>query len=392
MPARAATYLDFNAGAPLSKHVIEALFSLLSEGGSGVLIANPSSTHGAGRTAKKWLTDARIQVAQTLGPKTQSEQIVFTSSGTEANQLAIRSILEPRLIMGERPHWITSAVEHDSVTRMASWLQDRGGTVSLLPVNKDGVPQVTCIRELWRPETVLTSVIWANNETGVLTDVQTLSETVRELGGVLHLDAAQALGKIPIDATSTGAQLLSFSGHKIGALSGTGFLWFDRDLRPHPAILGAQERGLRGGTENVAGIVSLGAAAAALRPESWMSCIRPLRDRLERVICERIPGVTVNGGGADRVANTLNLSFEGVRGDSLVMALDFCDYYLSTGAACSSGVSQPSRVLMAMGRTPKQAMASVRVSLSDELTWETLDGFLSTLEEAVRKLRGGSIL
>jgi cysteine desulfurase len=216
-----------------------------------------------------------------------------------------------------------------------------------------------------------------------------VSEAVRQRGNaLLHVDAAQAWGKLPIDVTASPAQLMTFSGHKIGGLAGSGLLWLARGTAARAVIPGKQEKGRRGGTENVAGIVAMGAAASAIDPEACASSLAALRDRLERAICERIPGTLVNGGTAPRVGNTLNLSFEGVEGDGLVIALDLAGYSVSAGSACASGVLEPSHVLLALGRSRAQAMSAIRISLPPGTRWEELEDFVTQLEQIVGRIRG----
>ena len=234
MLERPATFLDANAGTPLRDEVKAALLSFVQDGGSAGLTgsggsavffgANPSSTHAAGRQARKLLTRAREQIAASLGTRAL-DRLVLTSSGTEAAQLAIRSELEPYLERGEKPHWILTPLEHDAVWQMVSWLEGQGGSVSLLPVDSAGRPDVQAIQGLWKPETRLLSAIWVHNETGVITDVAALSAEMRRLGGRLHLDGAQAWGKLGFELDQLGAHRVSFSGHKIGAPAGTGVLW-----------------------------------------------------------------------------------------------------------------------------------------------------------------------
>ncbi|HLE00191.1 MAG TPA: cysteine desulfurase family protein [Bdellovibrionota bacterium] len=387
MSARTATYLDSNSGAPLRPSVVEALRVFFEKAES---FSNPSSIHSQGRKARSLMAGARESVAASLGITSRSshaESIIFTSSGTEANQFAIRSVLEPRLLRGEKPHWVTTAVEHDSTFQMIRWFEERGGTVATLPVDREGAFDASALAALWRPETVLVSAIWVNNETGVISDIQALSKAVSARGGLLHLDAAQAWGKLPIDMKQTGAALVSFSGHKIGALPGTGVLWAKPGLPVSSVIYGKQERGRRGGTENLTGIVSLGAAARSIACEAWHSRVEASRNRLETALRERISGVIVNGSGAPRVANTSNLLFRGISGEGLVLALDLEGYSVSAGAACSSGTLEPSRVLMEMGRSKDEALSAIRISLADELSWEELDGFVSCLARVVERLR-----
>lgn len=267
--------------------------------------------------------------------------------------------------------------------------------MSFLPVDSEGRVSAADIAALWRPETCLVSVVWVNNETGVIQELDPIAALVARKGGCLHIDAAQAWGKLPserLDLSRLGAQLVSFSGHKIGALGGTGLLWVARGVRLQALLPGKQEKGRRAGTENLLGLISLGAAARGLGAgagsvESWIARVLPLRQKLEQAILHRVPGARINGSGAPRVANTLSLSFEGVEGDALVMALDLAGYSVASGSACSSGALEPSHVLMAMGRSAPEAMAAVRVSLADELAWETLEGFVIALEKIVARVR-----
>ena len=395
MLRRAATYLDSNAGAPLRPEVVEALLSILntdSQLGLSGLLPNPSSIHSHGRKAKRLVAEAREKIACSLGASVDPEQLIFTSSGTEANQLAVKACLEPKLLQGGAPHWILTPVEHDSNLQLVQWLRERGGSVDFLPVDEEGRPRISLLPELWKPETALVSAVWVNNETGVITDVAALSSEVKRLGGLLHLDAAQAWGKLPVDLHALGANLVTFSGHKIGALAGSGLLWVGRGVPIRALIAGKQEKGRRGGTENFLGIVAMGAAAETLNPSVWASRVEICRDWIEREARARIPGTWVNGGGAQRVANTLNLNFEGVEGDGLVMALDLAGFSVSSGSACSSGVLEPSHVLLAMGRTRAQAMAAVRVSLADELSEEIREEFVKALEQSVARVRQSKTL
>ena len=389
MSQKNANYLDFNAGAPLHPSVVKKLrlfFSDFSESETP-LLANPSSIHSYGRTAKSELAEARESIAASLGTKTDPEQLILTSSGTEANQLAIRSVLEPKFLKGEKVHWITTPVEHDSVLQMQAWVKERGGEVSLLPVDNLGAPQVSELAQLWRPETALLSLLWVNNETGVISPVVDAIQAVRARGGLIHVDGAQAWGKLPIDLEALGAHFATFSGHKIGGFAGTGVLWVGRGVRVQTTILGKQEKGRRGGTENLAGWMSVGAAAQNINPLEWQKKVEPFRDRLESLIESQISGTSVNGKGAPRVANTLNLTFDGVEGDGLVMALDLAGFAVSSGSACSSGVIEPSHVLLAMGRSKTQAMAAVRVSIGESTPWNTLESFAYALKATVERVR-----
>lgn len=374
--------------------VREALLSLLKEGASFAHpLPNPSSTHSYGRQAKLLLARAREQVAHSLNAPLDSSELVFTSSGTEANQLAIRSVLEPLLLQGKKPHWITSEAEHDSVLQMADWLVQRGGRVSFVPLSPDGTYLQSSLKNLITEETALVSLLWVNNETGVINDIPSLSSGILPKGCILHVDAAQAWGKLPIDVRSLGALLVSVSGHKIGAPAGIGALWVDSRLAFSPLLLGKQEKAKRGGTENLLGAFLMGVAAQSLRPLEWSGRVAPLRDRLQETLSTRITGVAFPGCTSPRVANTLNLCFTGLEGenaiksDSLVSALDLSGFSVSQGSACSSGVAHSSRVLRAMGFSPEQAGSAIRISLVDELSWTDLERFVEELERIVKRLR-----
>lgn len=385
MSLKFAIYLDSNAGAPLGPGVREALARTLDR----ELIPNPSSIHAFGREAKKLLNDARERVARSFGSSLISDQVTFTSSGTEASQLAIRSMLEPAFLRGEKPHWITTPVEHDATLQMMDWTRERGGSVSLLPVDSNGCPDAQALSQLVTPNTCFVSAIWVNNETGVISDVQALAAQAERAQIPLHLDGAQAWGKIPLDLTTNSSPAcVSFSGFKIGALSGTGVLWKRKNAASlSPTVLGTQERGMRGGTENLLGLVSLGAAASSIDPMMWDARVRPVREKMEKEILARIPGVRVNGAQALRVANTMSLSFEGIDRSGLVPALDLAGFAVSSGSACSSGVDEPSHVLMAMGHSKGLASASIRVSLCDEISLETQNQFIEALSLCVERLR-----
>lgn len=407
MRASPEIYLDTNAAAPLKPEVRLALTQALEatsysfnlsklsnsmgrSGGETLLLPNASSTHSFGRLSKKTTIQAREKVARSLGSQVQPEEVYFTSSGTEAIQMAIRSALEPSFLKGDKVHWITTPVEHDATFSMVQWVKERGGDTDFLPVDALGRPRVGDLSKLVRPETKLVSTIWVNNETGVITDVGALGAEAENLNLPLHLDAAQAWGKIPLNLTETAAHWVSFSGQKIGALSGTGVLWKSPSAKLLPLILGKQENLTRGGTENLLGILSLGSAASGLNDsevQSWSERVQRSRDRLETQVSQTITRLKINGQGAPRVSNTSNFSFEGVEKPGLVAALDLMGYGVSSGSACSSGVAEPSRVLLAMGHSGSTAASSIRVSLYEELSEDVLNGFVQALAECVKKLR-----
>lgn len=395
MLLRAGIYLDSNAGAPLRPRVQEALLAFFRESHHTHPFPNPSSLHSYGRHAKKLLAQARLQIAQSLGSSIDPADLIFTSSGTESNQLAIRSVLEHRLLQGEKPHWITSSVEHDSVLQCVEWLKAHGGSVSFLPVDSHGIYDFSAISSLWRKETALVSLLWVNNETGVINPIQTAAHRVKSQGGIFHVDATQAWGKLPVDLNSLGADWVSFAGHKIGAPAGIGVLWKKENSRNNsfvPLLMGKQEKSRRGGTENLLGAILLGIAASDLNPLEWTHRVAPLRDRLQDAIFEKIPDVTIHGQLAPRVANTLCLSFGAgesrkVQNDTLVAALDLAGFAVSQGSACSSGVAHASPVLLAMGVSESDARSAIRISLVDEVPWSQLERFVDELGRIVNLQR-----
>jgi len=359
---------------------------------------NPSSIHWHGRQARRLLDDARYAVAKSLSAPSilvDPEQIIFTSSGSEANQLAIQSFLaesdSDSAFSISQAHWILAPTEHDSVMQVIEWLRAHGGSVDFLPVQPSGEIEISAVWNLIKPETKLVSLLVANNETGVLTlppadfISQLKSRKVR-----LHLDAAQLWGKMEIPTQLYAADSISFSGHKIGAPGGMGVLWVNRGM-PFPVaggtVRGKQEKGRRGGTENLSGILGLGIAAQHVNPRKFEETVRPLRDRLESAIARAIPGTEIHGGTQPRIANTLNLGFAGVETDGMVMALDLEGFSVSSGSACSSGVTEPSPVLMAMGKSRKQAMSALRISLGAQHEWPELERFVEVLARLVLKLR-----
>ncbi len=389
MRARTATcLLDANAGSPLPRRVREVLAAALdSESQFGV---NPSSAHALGREARRRVNGALDAVAISLGET--SGDWTLTSSGTEANQQAIRSALESALARREPVHWIIGATEHESCHRMRAWAEAQGVIVEECPVDGEGRPVVLELGRALRPETRLVSLSWVNNETGVIADLAAVSAVTREANVPLHVDAAQAWGKLPIRGlASLGITYASFSGLKIGALAGTGILWSSAGASVEPLIRGKQQLERRGGTENVLGAVAIAAAASDLEPFAWAETLAPLRVYLEERVLAEIPGSRVNGAGAERIANTSNIGIEGVRADGLTAGLDLEGFAVSAGAACAAGTRGPSRVLMAMGQSPERAMTAIRVSLppAEEPTrlLNDLDLFVEALKRVVGRSR-----
>jgi cysteine desulfurase len=369
-------YLDANATTPLLPEVLEAMRPFLVE-----QFGNASSIHQEGQRARSAVEQARASVARLLGCR--PAEIVFTSGGTESDNLAIFGSVKA----GD--HVLTSRVEHHAVLHAVERLGDRGVEVEFLPVDAQGVVAVEDVRRALRPNSRLISVMLVNNETGVLQPVEEIGRIARESGVRFHVDAVQAAGKMAIDVHSLGCDLLSISGHKMHGPQGTGALFVRRGTRLEPLFAGgAHERQRRAGTENVAGIVGLGKAAECAMEglrNGELERIRGLRDRLEIGLLEQASGV--NGGGTPRVPNTSNLWFETLDGEALVIALDLQGLAVSSGAACSSGASEPSHVLLAMGLSPERARGSVRLSLHRQTTEEEIERTIELVSSQVARLR-----
>jgi cysteine desulfurase len=374
-------YFDHNATTPVAPEVLEALLPLLRED-----FGNASSIHYYGQKAKQHLETARRQVAGLLHADPQ--EIVFLSGGTEADNLALFGVVRnsPRTAR----HVITTTIEHPAVLGACAQLEREGVEVTRVPVSSDGVVDPADIARALRPETVLISVMHANNELGTVQPIQAISAIAREAGVLFHSDGVQALGKIPVDVGALGVDLYSISGHKVYAPKGEGAL-FVRKGTPIRSVQfgGHHERDRRPGTENVPGAVALGSAAAwiAENLDREAARLRVLRDRLEAAILARVPGSTVNGGGAPRTPNTSNIRFEGFRGDALLIALDLKGFAVSAGAACASGATEPSHVLTAIGLSPDGARSSLRFSLGRSNTAEQVDALIEAVAEAVSHLR-----
>lgn len=367
-------YLDANATTPLLPEVLEAMRPFLLE-----RFGNASSIHQEGQHARSAVEQARASVARLLSCR--PAEIVFTSGGTESDNLAIFGSVQA----GD--HVITSAVEHHAVLHAVERLRERGVEVEFLPVDEQGVLAAEDVRKALRPNTKLISVMMANNETGVLQPVGQIGQIAAEAGVRFHVDAVQAAGKVPLAVDEIGCQLLSISGHKMHGPQGTGVLFVRRGTRLEPLFAGgAHERQRRAGTENVAGIVGLGKAAECAL-EGTSERIGRLRDRLESELLERCAESGVNGGRAARVPNTTNLWFDHLEGEALVIALDLKGLAVSSGAACSSGANEPSHVLEAMGLSGERARASVRFSLHRHTTEEEIAETVALVAAQVARLR-----
>ena len=376
-----SVYLDYNATTAVAPEVLDAMLPYLREH-----FGNPSSIHAYGQAAKAALYDARESVATLIGAG--PNEVLFTSGGTEAANLAIRGVLAAA--EGGRRHLIASKVEHHAVLNTMNGLSKSGNPVTFLKVDREGVVAPRELEKALTPETLLVSIMHANNETGVVQPIAELSRLTRDAGAYFYTDAVQSVGKIPVNVHELGADLLSLSGHKLYAPKGTGALYVRRGVKLRSVFRGGgQERSRRPGTENLPGIVGLGRAADLARKglSSDNDRVEALRDRLEKEVLETINGVRANGGGAHRTPNTTNLSFDGIEGETLTIALDLRGFAVSTGAACSSGTVDPSHVLQAMGFGPARVQGSIRVSLGKYTTEEEVLRFAEVLRDTVESIR-----
>ena len=374
-------YFDYNATTPVSPEVLETMVSCL-----GQVYGNASSIHHFGQMAKQRLETARRQTAALAG--CHPREIVFLSGGTEADNLALFGVV--RKAAGHARHIITTAIEHPAVLAACAQLEREGAAVTYVPVGSDGLVDPADIRRALRPETVLVSVMHANNELGTVQPIAEIAAITREAGVYLHADGVQALGKIPVDVEALGVDLYSMSGHKIYAPKGVGALYVRQGTRLGAIQFGGHhERDRRPGTENVPGAAALGCAAglAGAHLEAGASHIGSLRDRLESAILERIPHTGVNGNRAARTPNTTNIYFDYLEGEALVIALDLRGFAVSSGAACSSGAVEPSHVLTAIGLAADRARASIRFSLGRPNTADQVDALVDAVAGAVAHLR-----
>ena len=374
-------YLDHNATTPVDPRVADAM----DEAVRGCF-GNASSIHAFGQTAKAALDDARSAVAELLGAR--PGDVVFTGGGTEADNLAIRGVAEAAPPAGRR-HLVASAIEHEAVLNTLKALSRRGWTSTLLPAGPAGVVEPAALEAAVTGDTALVSVMHANNEIGTVQPIAKLADVAHRHGALFHTDAVQTAGKLPIDVTALGVDLLSISAHKFNGPKGAGALWIRRGTRlAAPTAGGRQERNRRAGTENVPAIVGLGVAAALAGRKLAGEAARlgALRDRLETAVLESVPDTTVNGSG-ERVPNTTNISFHGVEAEALLIALDLQGIAVSTGSACSSGTLEPSHVLRAMGLTPRRAQSSIRFSLGLGNTDDEVRRVVEALPPLVARLR-----
>jgi cysteine desulfurase len=375
-------YFDHNATTPVDPAVAETIAGVMT-GEFG----NASSVHHFGQRAKAILDDARSAVGALIAA--EPSEIVFTSGGTESDNFALRGVAEALEPTGRR-HLIASSIEHEAVLVTLRALARRGWRTTLLPVDQTGIVDPEALRGAMADDTVLVSVMHANNEIGTIQPVAELARIAHDRGALFHTDAVQSVGKIPVDAGALGVDFISLSAHKFNGPKGVGALWIKRGSRVTSILTGGKhERNRRAGTENVPGIAGLGVAAQLAKKKLTGEAARlgALRNRLEEAILAKVPGTAINGSREPRVPNTTNISFDAVEAESLLIALDLEGVAVSTGSACSSGTLEPSHVLRAMGLPSPRTQNSIRLSLGAGNTEAEVDFVVSKLPAIVDKLR-----
>jgi cysteine desulfurase len=373
-------YLDNAATTPLDPRVLEAMLPHM-----GARRGNPSSLHALGATAREALEEARDSVAALVGAS--PSEIVFTSGGTEADDLAILGLA--RVAPAEKRHAVVSRVEHAAVREAARRLESEEFEVTPVEVDEDGLVDPAAFADALRPDTALAAVVWANNEVGTVEPVRELAEICAERGVPFHTDAVQAAGRVPLDVGDAPVSTLALSAHKLYGPQGVGALYVREGVTVDPISYGGgQERGLRSGTQNVAGIVGFGVAARLARAEfdERVAHERELRDEIIAGVAG-IPDVRLNGHPASRLSNNVHLTVDGVEAESLVLFLDALGYAIGSGSACSSGGHKASPVLLAMGRDEREAFSVVRITVGKDNTGAEVEGFLEAFSEAVTRLR-----
>jgi cysteine desulfurase len=376
-------YLDNNATTQVAPEVVDAMVPFFKQHWG-----NPSSAYSFGRDVVKQLETARASVAELINA--DPREIIFTSCGTESNNSALHSAL---VTHPEKRHVLLTMVEHSANMKFGGYLQKQGYEVSFLPVESDGGLDLHLLESSIRPDTAIVSVMWANNETGVLFPIEEVAALCRSKGVLFHTDAVQTPGKLKIDVKELGVDFLSLSAHKLHAPKGIGLLYIKRRTKYHPYIIGGgQERGRRGGTENVPYIVAFG-RAAELAMASWKDenkRVRALRDKLENGILKGIEGTSRNGAKEPRLPNTSNIAFEGVEAEGILLMLDEAGICASSGSACTTGSLDPSHVLLAMGLSLSRARGSVRFSLGIYNNEEQIDHTLEVLPGVISRLRAST--
>jgi len=373
-------YADNNATTQVAPEVLEAMVPYFHD-----LYGNPSSMHSFGGQVAGELKEARQRVARLIGAT--ADEILFTSCGTESDNTAIRAAMAS---YPDKKHIITTRVEHPAVKNLCEHLGRHGYGVTFLPVDRQGRLDLEQLDKALSNDTAIVSIMWANNETGVLFPIERVAQMVRDRGIVFHTDAVQAVGKVPVDVEQIPVDMLSLSGHKLHGPKGIGALYVRKGTKFSPFLIGGhQERGRRGGTENVASIVGLGKACelALEHLEEENERVKLLRDKLENEILKRIPNAMVNGNREHRLPNTTNISFEYVEGEAILLMMNEFGICASSGSACTSGSLEPSHVLRAMGVPFTAAHGSIRFSLSIYNTEEQIDFIIEKLPPIIERLR-----
>jgi cysteine desulfurase len=377
-------YFDNNATTRVAPEVVQAMLPFLEQSWG-----NPSSGYSFGRQAALALEQAREKLAALIGA--EPREVVFTGCGTESTNAALHSIT---LTLPQKRHVITTVVEHSATLKYSSALEKAGYTITRLPVDSGGGLDLELLEKSVRQDTAIVSVMMANNETGVVFPIREIAAICRRHGVLFHTDAVQVAGKLPIDVRELDVDFLSLSGHKLYAPKGVGLLFVKRRTPFEPYVIGGgQERGRRGGTENVAGLVGFGRAAelALANLDAINQRVRSLRDRLETELLANIPGTNINGAKEPRLPNTTNLAFDQVEAEGVLMLLDQAGVCASSGSACHAGSVDPSPVLLAMGCSPDRARSSVRFSLGIYTTAAEVDYVLGRLPGLIAKLRGAGL-
>jgi cysteine desulfurase len=372
-------YLDHNATTPIAPEVREEMDGCLD------IFGNPSSVHAGGQEARRVIDTARMRVARCIGA--QADEILFTSGGTESNNLAI---LGSAMAQDKKPFVMSSVIEHQAVMHPVRHLEKLGYSAAFLPVDREGTIDIAACERAMSGDAGFVTAMLANNDTGTIQPVGEIARMAKRKGCIVHTDAVQAVGKIPVDVRTLGVDLLSFSSHKIYGPKGIGALYVRKGTDLSPLLFGGhQERGLRPGTENVAGIAGFGKACelVAKRLEEDAKRMGALRDKFEEAIVSRVVGASINGRLAPRTPNTTNIAFEGLDGEMLAIHLDLLGVAVSTGAACASSDREPSHVLLAMGRTPSEASSTIRVSLGRTTDEEAVRQATDRICQAVETMR-----
>ncbi|MCD6460064.1 cysteine desulfurase NifS [bacterium] len=373
-------YLDNNATTCIDPQVLECMMPYLSNE-----YGNPSSMHFFGGKINRKLNEAREQIADIINAR--PDEIIFTSCGTESDNTALMSTLE---CYPQKPHIVTTRVEHSAIMNMCKYLSRKGISVTYLPVDRNGMIDLNQLEDSISESTAIVSIMFANNETGVVYPIDKIASITKAKGAVFHTDAVQAVGKIPIDLSKIPIDILSLSGHKLHAPKGIGVIYVRKGTRFKPYIIGGhQEHGRRGGTENVASIVGLGEACRIAKDclEIENTQVKHLRNKLENTLLEIIPSSIRNGHKTSRLPNTTNISFEYVEGEGILLSLNEYGICASSGSACTSGAIEPSHVLRAMGVPFTAAHGSIRFSLSRYNTEDEIDKVIEVMPSIIERLR-----